>query len=161
MMIPPMRVPIPMSLMSTVIIVMKMLRQALRGSHSISLLPIHNANPLTTLVSSKIDEPNFHLLLDLLSDLSTNAIVLFRLMCFAVSLLRLAGIQEGKDAIMEEGGIVALLEAIEDGSVKWKEFAVLTLLQLCVESVRNRGLLVRWNSPFSCTFSYWKRSSKA
>ncbi|TYK23026.1 hypothetical protein E5676_scaffold386G001380 [Cucumis melo var. makuwa] len=110
MMIPPMRVPIPMSLMSTVIIVMKMLRYALRGSHSISPLPIHNANPLTTFVSSKIDEPNFHLLLDLLSDLPTNAIVLFRLMCFAVSLLRLAGIQEGKDAIVEEGGIAALVE---------------------------------------------------
>ncbi|XP_008461972.2 tetraspanin-8-like [Cucumis melo] len=55
---------------------------------------------------------------------------------------RKAGIQEGKDAIVEEGGIAALVEAIEDGSVKGKEFAVLTLLQLCVESVRNRGLLV-------------------
>ena len=54
----------------------------------------------------------------------------------------LAGIQEGKDAIVEEGGIAALVEAIEDGSVKGKEFAVLTLLQLCVESVRNQGLLV-------------------
>ncbi|KAA0048788.1 tetraspanin-8-like [Cucumis melo var. makuwa] len=53
-----------------------------------------------------------------------------------------AGIQEGKDAVVEEGGIASLVEAIEDGSVKWKEFAVLTLLQLCVESVRNRGLLV-------------------
>uniref|UniRef100_A0A9I9E5U1 Uncharacterized protein n=1 Tax=Cucumis melo TaxID=3656 RepID=A0A9I9E5U1_CUCME len=113
----------------------EMLRYALRGSHSISPLPIHNANPLTTFVSSKIDEPNFHLLLDLLSDLPTNAIVLFRLMCFAgfikkiripfwlllpawlayivdISLYisNLAGIQEGKDAIVEEGGIVALVE---------------------------------------------------
>ncbi|CAK9320866.1 unnamed protein product [Citrullus colocynthis] len=60
-----------------------------------------------------------------------------------VVLSSLAGIQEGKDAIVEEGGIAALVEAIEDGSVKGKEFAVLTLLQLCVESVRNRGLLVR------------------
>lgn len=32
---------------------------ALRGSHSRSPLPIHNANPLTTPVSSKIDEPQF------------------------------------------------------------------------------------------------------
>ncbi|KAI4296012.1 hypothetical protein L6164_036002 [Bauhinia variegata] len=60
-----------------------------------------------------------------------------------VVLNSLAGIQEGKDAIVEEGGIAALVEAIEDGSVKGKEFAVLTLLQLCSDSVRNRGLLVR------------------
>ncbi|KHN32958.1 U-box domain-containing protein 4 [Glycine soja] len=60
-----------------------------------------------------------------------------------VVLNSLAGIQEGKNAIVEEGGIAALVEAIEDGSVKGKEFAVLTLLQLCVDSVRNRGFLVR------------------
>ncbi|CAN4114643.1 unnamed protein product [Withania somnifera] len=55
----------------------------------------------------------------------------------------LAGIDLGKKEIVEEGGIAALVEAIEDGSDKGKEFAVLTLLQLCVDSVRNRGLLVR------------------
>lgn len=60
-----------------------------------------------------------------------------------VVLNSLAGIDEGKEAIVEEGGIAALVEAIEDGSVKGKEFAVLTLLQLCAESVTNRGLLVR------------------
>lgn len=60
-----------------------------------------------------------------------------------VVLSSLAGIQEGKVAIVEEGGIPALVEAIEDGSAKGKEFAVLTLLQLCSDSVRNRGLLVR------------------
>ncbi|KAJ4822586.1 hypothetical protein Tsubulata_018848 [Turnera subulata] len=60
-----------------------------------------------------------------------------------VVLSSLAAIQQGKEAIVEEGGIAALVEAIEDGSVKGKEFAVLTLLQLCVDSVRNRGLLVR------------------
>ncbi|KFK26535.1 hypothetical protein AALP_AA8G261500 [Arabis alpina] len=60
-----------------------------------------------------------------------------------VVLSSLAAIDEGKKAIVEEGGIAALVEAIEDGSVKGKEFAVLTLLQLCAESVRNRGLLVR------------------
>ncbi|KAF7840539.1 U-box domain-containing protein 4 [Senna tora] len=60
-----------------------------------------------------------------------------------VILNSLSGIQEGKEAIVEEGGIAALVEAIEDGSVKGKEFAVLTLLQLCADNVRNRGLLVR------------------
>ncbi|KAA8519175.1 hypothetical protein F0562_013431 [Nyssa sinensis] len=60
-----------------------------------------------------------------------------------VILSSLAAIQEGKAAIVEEGGIPALVEAIEDGSVKGKEFAVLTLLQLCSDCMRNRGLLVR------------------
>ncbi|GAV59894.1 Arm domain-containing protein [Cephalotus follicularis] len=60
-----------------------------------------------------------------------------------VVLSSVAGIAEGREAIVEEGGIAALVEAIEDGSVKGKEFAVLTLLQLCADSVRNRGLLVR------------------
>ncbi|XVF26188.1 hypothetical protein REPUB_Repub13aG0277600 [Reevesia pubescens] len=60
-----------------------------------------------------------------------------------VVLSSLAGIQEGREDIVEEGGIAALVEAIEDGSVKGKEFAVLTLLQLCADNIRNRGLLVR------------------
>ncbi|XP_057765042.1 U-box domain-containing protein 4 [Salvia miltiorrhiza] len=60
-----------------------------------------------------------------------------------VVLSSLAAIEIGQEAIIEEGGIAALVEAIEDGSNKGKEFAVLTLLQLCAESVRNRGLLVR------------------
>lgn len=60
-----------------------------------------------------------------------------------VVLSSLAGIEMGRDAIVEEGGIAAFAEAIEDGSDKGKEFAVLTLLQLCGDSVRNRGLLVR------------------
>ncbi|GMQ05671.1 hypothetical protein CsSME_00050606 [Camellia sinensis var. sinensis] len=55
----------------------------------------------------------------------------------------LAAVAEGKEAIVEEGGIAALVEVIEDGSPKGKEFAVMTLLQLCGESVRNRGLLVK------------------
>ncbi|XP_028100941.1 nuclear pore complex protein GP210-like [Camellia sinensis] len=55
----------------------------------------------------------------------------------------LAAVAERKEAIVEEGGIAALVEVIEDGSPKGKEFAVMTLLQLCGESVRNRGLLVR------------------
>jgi hypothetical protein len=60
-----------------------------------------------------------------------------------VVLSSLAAIEEGRETIVEEGGIAALVEAIEDGSVKGKEFAVVTLLQLCNDSVRNRGLLVR------------------
>ncbi|KAE8659791.1 putative TRANSPARENT TESTA 12 protein [Hibiscus syriacus] len=60
-----------------------------------------------------------------------------------VVLSSLAGIEEGREAIVEDGGIAALVEAIEDGSTKGKEFAVLTLLQLCSDSIRNRGLLVR------------------
>nr|DAD40189.1 TPA_asm: hypothetical protein HUJ06_014512 [Nelumbo nucifera] len=59
-----------------------------------------------------------------------------------VVLSNLAAIPEGKTAIVE-GGIAVLVEAIEDGLVKGKEFAVLMLLQQCADSVRNRGLLVR------------------
>lgn len=60
-----------------------------------------------------------------------------------VVLSSLACIREGKSAIVDEGGIPVLVDAIEDGSVKGKEFAVLTLLQLCSNSVHNRALLVR------------------
>nr|GME11805.1 U-box domain-containing protein 4-like [Ipomoea batatas] len=60
-----------------------------------------------------------------------------------VVLSSLAGIQSGQEAIVEGGGIAALVEAIEDGSDKGKEFAVLTLSQLCSDNVRNRGMLVR------------------
>ncbi|KAL5729746.1 hypothetical protein ACHQM5_002650 [Ranunculus cassubicifolius] len=59
-----------------------------------------------------------------------------------VVLSSLAGIKEGKSSIVDEGGISVLVDAIEEGSVKGKEFAVLTLLQLCSNSVRNRALLV-------------------
>lgn len=60
-----------------------------------------------------------------------------------VVLSSLAGVKEGREAIVIEGGIPVLVEAIEDGSAKGKEFAVLTLLQLCSDNVMNRGLLVR------------------
>ncbi|XP_076937002.1 U-box domain-containing protein 14-like [Bidens hawaiensis] len=62
-----------------------------------------------------------------------------------VVLSSMAGVEEGKTAIVEEGGIPALVEVIEDGAtVKGKEFSMVTLLQLCegVNGVRNRGLLV-------------------
>ncbi|KAG9443588.1 hypothetical protein H6P81_014928 [Aristolochia fimbriata] len=60
-----------------------------------------------------------------------------------VVLSSLAAIPAGREAVVAEGGIPALVEAIEDGSAKGKEFAVSTLLQLCGDSVANRGLLVR------------------
>ncbi|XP_042520109.1 U-box domain-containing protein 4-like [Macadamia integrifolia] len=60
-----------------------------------------------------------------------------------VVLSSLAAIAVGKSAIVEEDGISVLVEAIEDGSAKGQEFSVLTLLLLCMDSVRNRGLLVR------------------
>ncbi|KAL8103231.1 uncharacterized protein LOC141677827 [Apium graveolens] len=60
-----------------------------------------------------------------------------------VVLSSLAGTEGGRSEIVEIGGIPALVEAIEDGSMKGKEFALLTLLQLCSDNVRNRGLLVR------------------
>ncbi|KAJ0668438.1 putative armadillo-like helical protein [Helianthus annuus] len=62
-----------------------------------------------------------------------------------VVLSSLAAVEEGRTAIVEEGGVQALVEVIEDGaSVKGKEFAVVTLLQLCegVNGARSRGLLV-------------------
>lgn len=60
-----------------------------------------------------------------------------------VVLSSLAAVEEGKRAIVEEGGIGALVEVVEEGSVKGKEFAVLILVMLCGESVRNRGVVVR------------------
>ncbi|KAI3682318.1 hypothetical protein L1987_82218 [Smallanthus sonchifolius] len=72
-----------------------------------------------------------------------------------VVLSTLAAVEEGKTAIVEEGGIPALVEVIEDGaSVKGKEFAVVTLTQLCegVNSVRNRGLLVGEVKDATCKF---------
>nr|DAD18103.1 TPA_asm: hypothetical protein HUJ06_019566 [Nelumbo nucifera] len=60
-----------------------------------------------------------------------------------VVLSSLATIPEARIAIVEEGGVTVLVEAIEVRSVKGKEFVVLKLLQLCADSVRNRGLLVR------------------
>ncbi|CAI9773176.1 unnamed protein product [Fraxinus pennsylvanica] len=60
-----------------------------------------------------------------------------------VVLSSLAGIEMGRKAIVEEGGIAVLVETIEYGSDRGNEFAVLTLLQLCGKSARNRGLLVK------------------
>ncbi|KAL6553189.1 hypothetical protein OROGR_007031 [Orobanche gracilis] len=48
----------------------------------------------------------------------------------------------GREAIVVENGIASLVEAIEDGSDRGKEFSVVILLQLCGESVCNRELLV-------------------
>ncbi|MCE3050004.1 hypothetical protein HAX54_046277 [Datura stramonium] len=70
-----------------------------------------------------------------------------------VVLSLLAGFDLGKEAIVEEGGIAALVEVLKDGSDKGREFAVLTLLQLCMDSVRNRGLLVREKVEFPVALS--------
>ncbi|XP_047953955.1 U-box domain-containing protein 4-like [Salvia hispanica] len=85
-------------------------------------------------VSAGVVRPLVGLVVEQGSGLSEKAMVV---------LSSLAAIEIGQEAIIEEGGIAALVEAIEDGSSKGKEFAVLTLLQLCAESVRNRGFLVR------------------
>ncbi|CAL9191861.1 unnamed protein product [Musa hybrid cultivar] len=55
----------------------------------------------------------------------------------------LAAIPEGREAIVEAGGIPTLVEAIEAGPARGREFAVHALLLLCADSPRNRGLLVR------------------
>ncbi|XP_051135006.1 U-box domain-containing protein 4-like [Andrographis paniculata] len=60
-----------------------------------------------------------------------------------VVLSSLAGIEMGRDAIMDAGGMSVLIEAVENGSDKGKEFAVLTLMQLCGECAAIRGLLVK------------------
>lgn len=60
-----------------------------------------------------------------------------------VVLASLASIAEGRDAVVEAGGIPALVETIEDGPAREKEFAVVALLQLCSECSSNRALLVR------------------
>ncbi|XP_010907743.1 U-box domain-containing protein 4 [Elaeis guineensis] len=55
----------------------------------------------------------------------------------------LAEVAEGREAIVGEGGIVALVEAMEEGSARGKELALAALLQLCSDSARNRNLLLR------------------
>ncbi|KAK8959132.1 hypothetical protein KSP40_PGU020618 [Platanthera guangdongensis] len=60
-----------------------------------------------------------------------------------VVLNSLSSIEEGRKAIVDEGGIPALVEAVEAVPARSKDFAVLTLLQLCGNSERNRELLVR------------------
>ncbi|KAJ8498429.1 hypothetical protein OPV22_008981 [Ensete ventricosum] len=55
----------------------------------------------------------------------------------------LGAIPEGREAIVEAGGIPTLVEAIEAGPARGREFAVHALLLLCADSPRNRGLLVR------------------
>lgn len=44
-----------------------------------------------------------------------------------VFLSNLAGVKDGKIGIVEEGGIPVLVEVIEEGSLKGKEFDVATL----------------------------------
>ncbi|KAF3782912.1 U-box domain-containing protein 4 [Nymphaea thermarum] len=77
-------------------------------------------------------------LLDLISDRDSGVVEKA-----VVVLSSLGTLAEGKAAIVEEDGIPVLVEVIEDGTQKGKEFAVATLLGLCVDSVSNRTLLVR------------------
>ncbi|CAA0836525.1 ARM repeat superfamily protein [Striga hermonthica] len=60
----------------------------------------------------------------------------------AVVLGSLAGVEAGREAVVRENGIAALVEALEDGGDRVKEFAVSALLQVCSESALNKGLVV-------------------
>ncbi|KAI5008299.1 hypothetical protein ZWY2020_009347 [Hordeum vulgare] len=57
-----------------------------------------------------------------------------------VVLASLASIADGRDAVVEAGGIPALVETIEDGPAREKEFAVVALLQLCSECSKESAL---------------------
>ncbi|GKC90715.1 hypothetical protein Tco_1151364 [Tanacetum coccineum] len=76
-----------------------------------------------------------------------------------VILNSVAGVEEGKTNVFDEGGISALAEVIEDGfSVKWNEFVVVTLLHFCegINGMRNRGLLVlREQQLYRISKMYW------
>ncbi|KAL9259242.1 U-box domain-containing protein [Drosera capensis] len=54
-----------------------------------------------------------------------------------------AGVAEGRAALVEEGGIPVLLELVEIGTQRQKEFAAAILLQLCEESVVHRTMVAR------------------
>ncbi|KAI3739987.1 hypothetical protein L2E82_30402 [Cichorium intybus] len=95
--------------------------------------------------------PPLHRLFSIGLSTTTNASSMFR--AFAVT-----HSHRLFSSIVEEGGIAALLEVIGDStSVKGKEFAVVTLIQLCewVNSTRNRALLV--GERASTTLSRRKR----
>lgn len=55
----------------------------------------------------------------------------------------LTTIPEGRTAIVDAGGMPVLVEAMEEGPTRGREFAVHALLQLCADSATNLGLLVR------------------
>ncbi|KAG6512598.1 hypothetical protein ZIOFF_030723 [Zingiber officinale] len=55
----------------------------------------------------------------------------------------LATIPEGMKAIVDTGGMPVLVEAMQEGPTRGREFAVQALLQLCADSTANRGLLAR------------------
>lgn len=55
----------------------------------------------------------------------------------------LATIPEGRTATVDAGGMPVLVEAMEEGPTRGREFAVHALLQLCADSTTNRGLLAR------------------
>ncbi|GAB2269634.1 U-box domain-containing protein 3 [Dionaea muscipula] len=53
------------------------------------------------------------------------------------------GVEEGRAALVEEGGIPVLVELVEVGTQRQKEIAAAILLQLCEESVVHRTLVAR------------------
>ncbi|KAH9301605.1 hypothetical protein KI387_013188, partial [Taxus chinensis] len=61
----------------------------------------------------------------------------------AVVLGNLANLPEGKIVIVDEGGIPVLVEVVEVGSQRGKEYATATLLQLCEDSYLYRTLVLR------------------
>ncbi|KAH9299011.1 hypothetical protein KI387_030693, partial [Taxus chinensis] len=61
----------------------------------------------------------------------------------AVVLGNLANLPKGKIVIVDEGGIPILVEVVEVGSQRGKEYATATLLQLCEDSYLYRTLVLR------------------
>ncbi|KAH9330413.1 hypothetical protein KI387_002521, partial [Taxus chinensis] len=57
-----------------------------------------------------------------------------------VVLGNLENLPEGKIVIVDEGGIPVLVEVVEVGSQRGKEYATATLLQLCEDSYLYRTL---------------------
>ncbi|KAA3457441.1 U-box domain-containing protein 4 [Gossypium australe] len=64
-----------------------------------------------------------------------------------VLLANLATIPEGRTAIAQEGGIPRLVEVVELGSVRGKEHATATLLQLCTCSSRSCNVVLQGTAP--------------
>ncbi|KAI5082567.1 hypothetical protein GOP47_0002310 [Adiantum capillus-veneris] len=77
----------------------------------------------------------------------------------ALAILRnLVSIEEGRVALVEEGGIISLLEVMEVGSERSRGLAVPILLQLCVHSSEHRSLVLQ-NDPLSLLMSISKTAN--
>lgn len=74
----------------------------------------------------------------------------------AMAILRnLVGIEEGRAAFVEEGGIISLLQVIEAGSQRSRGLAVPMLFQLCTHSSKYRSLVLQ-NEPLPTLMSISK-----